>query len=462
MSEVEGEDLSPNSSAETPSKSRKNKRGKKGHLQAVPTLENDDVSGAALPAEGLEGDGVAMMDDAVDELPHAEAAATDDEVELGKSGAGEIAAERLESTEPEKLELMEGDLPEASDDEEEGSLAGDPTNRPGLEKAPPVPVGEQHLKSILESLVFVADKPVTALQLSKLSRSKTPDVKRLLEELALEYRGRGIELAEVAGGYLFRSAAVNSPFVRDFVAAKPVRLSRAQIETLAITAYRQPVTRPEVEDVRGVDSGSAMRVLLDRGLVRMLGRKEEAGRPLLYGTTPQFLEFFGLKSLKELPTLREFSDLSDESRALFERKMGTPVGDLHAAGQVAELSNEEIAEAEAELDAELAARPEGDTETPVEPAVAAEGVAADASEEQDLFAARPYHHDSGLEGDADSEVQVAADASVSSDLEESEGDSSAAQSYIQELYASAESAEDEPDRDPTFAEATGTDDGTES
>jgi segregation and condensation protein B len=103
-----------------------------------------------------------------------------------------------------------------------------------------------------------------------------------------------------------------------------VRLTRAQLETLAITAYRQPVTRPVLDDIRGVDSGSALKVLLDRGLIKILGRKEEPGRPLLYGTTPYFLEFFGLKGLGDLPTLREFSELSEESRELFERRIGEP------------------------------------------------------------------------------------------------------------------------------------------
>src|SRR5690606_26780750 len=119
------------------------------------------------------------------------------------------------------------------------------------------------------------------------------DVVRLLAELSEEYAGRGIELCELAGGYQFRSAAANAPFVREIVEAKPVRLSRAQLETLAIAAYRQPLTRPELEEIRGVDSGSALKVLLERGLVKILGRKDEVGRPLLYGTTPLFLEFFG-------------------------------------------------------------------------------------------------------------------------------------------------------------------------
>jgi segregation and condensation protein B len=147
-------------------------------------------------------------------------------------------------------------------------------------------------------------------------------VKRLLDELRDHYRGRGIQLDEVAGGYLFRSSATYGAFVRDLSKQKPVRLTRAQLETLAILAYRQPMTRPEIDDIRGVDSGPVLKVLLERDLVRMLGKKDEPGRPILYGTTAHFLEFFGLKSLKDLPTLREFTELTDDSRAVVERELG--------------------------------------------------------------------------------------------------------------------------------------------
>ncbi len=100
--------------------------------------------------------------------------------------------------------------------------------------------------------------------------------------------------------------------MRKLLAGRPPRLTRAMLETLSITAYRQPVTRPEIEDIRGVDCGGVLRILLERGLIRIMGKKEEVGRPLLYGTTRQFLEFFNLKELKELPTLKEFTELTEE------------------------------------------------------------------------------------------------------------------------------------------------------
>ena len=235
------------------------------------------------------------------------------------------------------------DAGDDDEDEEEPLPPGsDDAQRPGLEKS--VAVHEAHLKSVLESLIFVADKPVTARQLARAAKSRVKEVRPLLEELTADYAERGIHLVEVSGGYQFRSAVSSAPFVREFVSRRPVRLTRAQTETLAIVAYRQPVTRPEIDDIRGVDSGSALKVLTERNLLKVLGRKDEPGRPLLYGTTPHFLEFFGMKSLKDLPTLQEFSELSDESRGIFEKRMGEPLDlksiDAQAAAAEADAASE--------------------------------------------------------------------------------------------------------------------------
>ncbi len=186
----------------------------------------------------------------------------------------------------------------------------------------PEQAARRQLKSVIESLVFVSDKPLSVAQIRRTARARTAEVTSILKELVQDYQDRGIELVEVAGGYVFRSAPQYASFVRDLVAQRPVRLTQAQLETLSIVAYRQPVTRPEIEEIRGVDTGSAIKVLLDRGLLKMLGRKDEPGRPLLYGTTPYFLEFFGMKNLKDLPTLKEFSDLNEENQELFKRKTG--------------------------------------------------------------------------------------------------------------------------------------------
>ena len=192
------------------------------------------------------------------------------------------------------------------------------------------PLSGDRLQSVIESLLFAADKPLSVERIRELLEEtaaaphkpsgpplyKPQQIQSALEQLAqtLEQSGRGIGLLEVAGGWQLRTASTNAPWVQRLLKQKPVRLSRAQLESLAIVAYRQPITRPEIDDIRGVDSGGSLRTLLDRNLIRILGKKEEPGRPLLYGTTKEFLEFFNLKDLKDLPTLREYYDLTEESR----------------------------------------------------------------------------------------------------------------------------------------------------
>ena len=192
------------------------------------------------------------------------------------------------------------------------------------------PLSPERLRSVVESLLFAAERPLTVQRIVELLEEtaaaprdasgpplyQTAQVKDVLTQLGRELQagGRGIELHEVAGGWQLRTAAQNAPWVQRLLQAKPVRLSRAQLETMAIVAYRQPVTRPEIDDIRGVDSGGALKTLLERQMVRVLGKKEEPGRPLLYGTTREFLEFFNLRDLKDLPTLREYNDLTDENR----------------------------------------------------------------------------------------------------------------------------------------------------
>jgi segregation and condensation protein B len=181
------------------------------------------------------------------------------------------------------------------------------------------------LPGALEALILVSDKPIPAVRLARLTRQDIGMVRQKLAELQGAYEGRGVVLDEIAGGYQFRTSARYAPFVRNLVQQKPVKLTRAQLEVLAIIAYRQPVTRPEIEDVRGVDSGSALKVLLERNVIKIIGKRDDAGRPMLYGTSTEFLELFGLKSLKDLPTLKEFAELTPESRDIYERRIGEPV-----------------------------------------------------------------------------------------------------------------------------------------
>jgi segregation and condensation protein B len=202
-----------------------------------------------------------------------------------------------------------------------------------------------HLTGILESLLFVADKPIALQQLGDLvGENDLSLVREAVASLEAHYYERGIQLHQVAGGYQFRTNPKNANWVTQLLQQKPVRLSRALLETLAIVSYRQPITRPEIDEIRGVDSGGTLKTLMDRSLVRILGKKEEPGRPMLYGTTKDFLEFFNLKDLKDLPTLREFHELSEEHRAQVEA--------LEAAAPEGSVETEEEARAAAQ-----AARP---------------------------------------------------------------------------------------------------------
>ncbi|RTZ99990.1 MAG: SMC-Scp complex subunit ScpB [Deltaproteobacteria bacterium] len=168
------------------------------------------------------------------------------------------------------------------------------------------------LKNILESLLFVSDEPLSARQLNKiLPETDTREIRRAMSELAADYDDRqtSFHLGEVAGGYQLRTRPAYTEWIRRLVQPKPARLSKAALETLAIVAYKQPVLRADIEHIRGVDSGGTLRLLMERNLIRILGRKEIPGRPLIYATTKLFLEIFGLKDLKELPTPAEIESL---------------------------------------------------------------------------------------------------------------------------------------------------------
>ena len=178
--------------------------------------------------------------------------------------------------------------------------------------------------TILEGLLFVAALPLPLDQVEKVTGIAPEVADAQFRALQQRYAqaGSGLVLHEVAGGWQLRTAPECSEYVRRLLQIKPQRLTRAALETLAIIAYRQPVTRPEIEDIRSVDSGAVVKALLERKLIKILGKKEEPGHPLLYGTSKEFLEFFNLKNLASLPTLREFQELSEESRQIVEEQIG--------------------------------------------------------------------------------------------------------------------------------------------
>jgi segregation and condensation protein B len=159
----------------------------------------------------------------------------------------------------------------------------------------------------------------------------TKKVTEALEALRERRADTGIQLSSLAGGWQLRTHPENAPWVSKLVAGRPQRLTRAMLETLAIIAYRQPITRPEIDDVRGVDCGPVLKTLLDRGFIRILGKKEDVGRPMLYGTTPEFLRTFSLRDLSELPTLREFHELTEQQMATVDAQAPLPEGVAPAA-----------------------------------------------------------------------------------------------------------------------------------
>ena len=198
------------------------------------------------------------------------------------------------------------------------------------------------IKNIIESLLFVAEEPLTIDRLKKIiTDAQTQELRGALEELAADYEARqgGFYLNHVAGGYQIRTRPEYKEWIKRMLQPKPLRLSKAALETLAIIAYKQPVIRSDVEHIRGVDCGGVLRVLLERKFVRVLGRKEIPGRPLIYATTKRFLEVFDLKNLKDLPTPKEI----EEFGSALSEEMDETEGEAPAA----EISSEDTEAAEA-------------------------------------------------------------------------------------------------------------------
>ena len=176
----------------------------------------------------------------------------------------------------------------------------------------------EDLKNIIESFLFVAETPLTVERIKHITSEETKNIRDALEALKDEYEARkgGFILREVAGGYQIRTRQEYMEWIKRLLQPTPPRFSKAAMETLAIIAYKQPVIRSEIEHIRGVDCGGVLRVLLERKLVRILGRKEIPGRPLIYATTKQFLEMFDLKGLRDLPTPKEIEDFGKTSTEL--------------------------------------------------------------------------------------------------------------------------------------------------
>ncbi|MBI5197381.1 MAG: SMC-Scp complex subunit ScpB [Nitrospirae bacterium] len=175
---------------------------------------------------------------------------------------------------------------------------------------------EKVIKAILESLLLVSGEPLSTERMREvLEAADKKTIDRLMSDLQKEYEGRegGIRVVQVAGGYQMVTPADHSLWVRRLKKSKTSqRLSKPSLETLAIIAYKQPVVKAEVDEIRGVDSSGVIKGLLDKRLIKIMGRMDAAGRPLMYGTTREFMQYFGLKDLTELPTLKEFEEMAQE------------------------------------------------------------------------------------------------------------------------------------------------------
>jgi segregation and condensation protein B len=211
------------------------------------------------------------------------------------------------------------------------------------EDAPVLPPDE--IRAVLEALIFASPQPITPREIGKVLEGVPRETwQRALEELRTDYGrdGRGLQLVEVAGGLQITTRPEYNDWVRALLDPKtPTRLSIQALETLAVIAYKQPVTLPEIIELRGVKSGGVLKTLLEKRLIRILGRKEVVGRPILYGTTRQFLLHFGLKDLGELPKIEEFAEVLGEEVDIagLKRAIESP---LPLAGELAEPEADQI------------------------------------------------------------------------------------------------------------------------
>ncbi len=186
----------------------------------------------------------------------------------------------------------------------------------------------ENIKAVIEALIFASDTPLALEKICIiLSGLEKQEIKEALEKLILEYNERqaGIYLQEVAGGFQFRTRPELSPWIKKLKSTKPHLLSPQAMETLAIVAYKQPIVKSEIESVRGVDVGGPLKSLLDKKLIRIVGRKDVPGKPIIYGTTKKFLEVFNLKNLMDLPNLRELKELNQQQELLGQESVGQNV-----------------------------------------------------------------------------------------------------------------------------------------
>ncbi len=365
--------------------------------------ENGDAEVAAeLQAAGAEPEASAeadKVDDSVSDDADVDVDASSDGEGADTAIAAQAAEEPAEGEEETSVEADHSEVTDAAADEEEELLVAD-DDQPSAAMGDAVQLELPNLDDIradelvdpIEAVIFAAGEPVSLSDIKKVLERTFSDehetvrahklslakdaLKLLKKRWAVDAETRGFNLVEVADGYTFRSNAKWAHFLRSTNEQRPVRMSRPALETLAIIAYRQPATKPEIDHIRGVDCGATIRLLLDRNLVRIVGKRDEPGRPMLYGTTKEFLSFFNLPGLGQLPSLREFSELSEESQEEITQTLGPSLDDLSRNAKKLRLDEEpavqQLDEAVMGLDA---------TETKTRDAFASQGISIDPAAE---------------------------------------------------------------------------------
>jgi segregation and condensation protein B len=229
-------------------------------------------------------------------------------------------------------EISPDETPESPQDDQTVAVsfsAEEILGEPSEETERTVPVADTQLLAVLEAIIYVTDEPLTPDQIADATGQPRERIAALLEQLCAEYDrpGRGLSIREVAGGFRMTTKPEHHDAVRRFVKNlnPPMKLSLPALETLAVIAYKQPITAPEIMDIRGVQGAGVLKTLLDRKLIAAAGRKQVIGKPILYKTTKEFLVQFGLKNLQELPTLKEFQEIGSLAGAESGGERGEPV-----------------------------------------------------------------------------------------------------------------------------------------
>ncbi len=266
-------------------------------------IQDTEINEEELTAEVAEA--LSVEDETVAEQALAEASPAEEELATEQPVA--------EDEFPSELDLSDDEITEDEIGSDEAPTM-EVTADSEVEAEEQITATSEELKPVIEALLFVADEPLPFKQLCKvLGEVPEEDVQAALNELVADYEARnsGLDIREIAGGWRLSTRPQNHEFIRKYLKSRPsARLSLPALETLAVIAYKQPITVPEILEIRGVTSSSAIKTLLEKRLIVTKGRKETVGKPMLYGTSREFLIQFGMKDLSELPSFEDFEDLT--------------------------------------------------------------------------------------------------------------------------------------------------------